>query len=200
MHAAAPEEKKLVEVDPVRAVRLVREQLAGRRPGELARGGPVLRLDDPVGDERAEERERRAASPRDGEVVERTPLWTARPSSGRTAASANAAVAPTRPRQVPAATSGTSTSRRSTCAAGADEDEERHARPEHRSDPPVGRSSARATPSATSENAGREDGVARELVEEEHVPGVEEERRRGRDRGGRPEAPRDRAPREDRQA
>jgi len=41
-----------------------------------------------------------------------------------------------------------------------------------------------------------EDGIARELVEEEHVAGVQKERSGGRDRSRSAEAPRDRAPRE----
>ncbi len=59
-----------LERDPVRAVRLLAEQLPLYGRGELARRVPVVGVDDPVDDVRAEEREVGVASSRDGEVVE----------------------------------------------------------------------------------------------------------------------------------
>ena len=65
--AAAREEG--LEIDPVRPVRLVREDVPLDCRRKLSRGGAVVRLDDVVDDERAEEREARLRSPSHGEVV-----------------------------------------------------------------------------------------------------------------------------------
>ena len=69
VHARASRGEELLEVDLVGAVGLERQEVAGDRALELARRGAVLRLHDPVGDEGAEQRKRRASPASQGEVV-----------------------------------------------------------------------------------------------------------------------------------
>ena len=69
MHPVASLGEERLQVDSVRAIRLLTEELALDGIGERARRRPVLRADDVVGGERPEERQAGAPAPRHGEIV-----------------------------------------------------------------------------------------------------------------------------------
>ena len=168
-----------------------------------ARPAPLLGLHDPIGDEGAEEREARSASPHDREVVE-ADLVVRGPAraSGTTAASKNAGRPRIRPRHAGRREQGDEHERSGAPARPAGR--ARAPRRRHRARRLVRRSgvsSARATRSAQKREGGGEQHVAREPVEEDRrSPGRRAARPPVSSPATRAEAPRDGPPADDRAA
>ncbi len=70
VHAPAPRREVLIEVHAIGAVGLQYQEIAVDDARQVARCRTVLGLHDPIDDERAKERQRRAAAAHDGVVVE----------------------------------------------------------------------------------------------------------------------------------
>ena len=195
--AASCEER--VQRDAVRAVRLLGQEIALHGARERARRGPVARLDDVVGRERAEEREIGLAAPRNRVVVvaeavvdgparrARRPRW--RRTLPRTAS---------RRRNGSARAKGTTASASRPWLPGRASAAAATARPTSPKRTAVGRREGAAEGERPDRERRRRDGVAGELVEEDAVPRVEDQRRSREQRGATAEGERDPGPGEHR--
>ena len=198
VHARAARREERLEVDPARAVGLVGEELPRDGARELLGGLPVSRLDDAIRDERPEEERRRPAAD-DGEVVR--PRGVVRREGDERQERADGE-RPGRDQARP------TTARREQRHEPEDEEhlpDRPHEDEQRDAETQRGRTTGRRCfRYAHEENRdererGGEQRVARELVEEEDVPGVREERGGRGQRGNRAEAARDAEPRGDRE-
>ena len=198
VHPRASRREERLEVDAARPVRLVREQLSRHRPRQLVGRLAVVGLDDAVRDERAEEKRRRPAAD-DGEVVGAHRVDAGEPDQrddrrdgeGEHRLDARAPATRGEERHKP--------EQQQHLADGAREHERDHAQPEdcrarHRRALDGTRQQER-----DEREGGREERVARQLVEEEDIAGVCEQRGGRRQRRNRAEPARDAEPGDDRE-
>ena len=199
VHAGAAGGEERLEVDPPRPVRLVREQLAGDGRGELLGRRAVAGLHDPVGHEGPEEERRRSAA-HDREVVpahlvvhrQRTERHEHAGGERRGRGHPGAAAVRGDERHEP--------EQHEHLPDGARVDRRRDAQAEHPGARGRGELGRPHEQQCDERERGREERVARELVEEQDVARVEEERRGGREGRQRTEAPGDAEPGDEREA
>ncbi len=199
VHARAAGGEEPLEVDLVGEVRLGRQEVARDSTLELAGRRAVLRLHDPVGDESAEERQRRSATACEREVIGTNGVVPSPDEERNDGGEHERCGGPDPAAPALSGEKRNESEQEQHLGDRAHEDEGGDSGAERRRARRI-RSFERSGKKPRDERErGREHGVARELMEERDVSGVEEQGGRGRDGCGRTEAPGDGAPPEDRE-